>query len=159
MHMKSAMKSVLLLALTGAFALSAQAQGVSATQSDIMNKLIANYAEKARADAAAKAHGKPFAVEPFSVEGGRQIFLMTRTWEGDKQPACAACHTDDPRNEGKHIESKKPIKPLAPAANPERFTDVHKVEANFSKHCREVYSRDCTASEKGHFLTYLLSVK
>jgi hypothetical protein len=153
------MKSILILALTGAFALSAQAQGVSAKQSDIMNKLIANYAEKAKADAAAKAKGKPFAVEPFSVEGGRQIFLMTRTWEGDSQPACAACHTDDPKNEGKHIETKKPIKPLAPAANPERFTDVPKVEANFSKHCREVYSRDCTASEKGHFLTYLLSVK
>jgi hypothetical protein len=153
------MKSVLMLTLAGAFAVSVQAQGVSPKQSEIMNKLIANYAEKARADAAAKAQGKPFAVEPFSVEGGRQIFLMTRTWEGDAQPACAACHTEDPKNEGKHIQNKKPIKPLAPAANPERFTDVHKVEANFSKHCREVYSRDCTASEKGHFLTYLLSVK
>jgi hypothetical protein len=159
MHMKSAMKSILILAVTGSLALSAQAQGPSTMQSDIMNKLIANYAEKAKADAAAKAKGKPFAVEPFSVESGRQIFLMTRTWEGDAQPACAACHTDDPKNEGKHIESKKPIKPLAPAANPERFTDVNKVEANFSKHCREVYSRDCTASEKGHFLTYLLSVQ
>ena len=153
------MKSILMLTLAGSFALSAQAQGVSATQSDIMNKLIAKYGDMAKADAAAKAQGKPFAVEPFSVEGGRQIFLMTRTWEGDPQPACAACHTNDPKNEGKHIETKKPIKPLAPAANPERFTDVPKVEANFSKHCREVYSRDCTAAEKGHFLTYLLSVK
>ena len=153
------MKSILMLALTSAFALTAQAQGVSAKQSDIMNKLIANYADKAKAEAAAKANGKPFAVVPFSVESGRQIFLMTRTWEGDSQPACAACHTDDPKNAGKHIESKKPIKPLAPAANPERFTDVKKVEANFAKHCREVYSRDCTASEKGNFLTYLLSVK
>jgi hypothetical protein len=153
------MKSFLMLVVSGTLAFSAQAQGISAKQSDIMNKLIVNYGEKAKADAAAKAKGKPFAVEPFSVEGGRQIFLMTRTWEGDSQPACAACHTDDPKNAGKHIETKKPIKPLAPAANPERFTDVHKVEANFAKHCREVYSRDCTASEKGHFLTYLLSVK
>lgn len=153
------MKSVLLLALTGAFALTAQAQGVSATQSEIMNKLIANYGEKAKAEAAAKANGKPFAVVPFSADAGRQIFLMSRTWEGDSQPACAACHTDDPKNDGKHIESKKLIKPLAPTANPERFTDVQKIEANFSKHCREVYSRDCTASEKGNFLTYLLSVK
>ncbi len=153
------MKSILMLALTSAFALTAQAQGVSAKQSDIMNKLIANYADKAKAEAAAKANGKPFAVVPFSVESGRQIFLMTRTWEGDSQPACAACHTEDPKNAGKHIESKKPIKPLAPTANPERFTDVNKIEANFSKHCREVYSRDCTASEKGNFLTYLLSVK
>lgn len=152
-------KSILMLVVSGTLALSAQAAGVSAKQSEIMNKLIANYGEKAKADAAAKANGKPFAVVPFSVDAGRQIFLMTRTWEGDSQPACSACHTDDPKNEGKHIETKKPIKPLAPAANPERFTDVQKVEENFAKHCREVYSRDCTASEKGNFLTYLLSVK
>lgn len=152
-------KSVLMLVISGTLALSAQAAGVSAKQSEIMNKLIASYGEKAKTEAAAKANGKPFAVVPFSVDAGRQIFLMTRTWEGDSQPACAACHTEDPKNEGKHIESKKLIKPLAPAANPERFTDVQKVEANFSKHCREVYSRDCTASEKGNFLTYLLSVK
>ena len=152
-------KSILMLVISGTLALSAQAEGVSAKQSEIMNKLIANYGEKAKAEAAAKANGKPFAVVPFSVDAGRQIFLMSRTWEGDSQPACAACHTEDPKNEGKHVESKKPIKPLAPTANPERFTDVHKIEANFSKHCREVYSRDCTASEKGNFLTYLLSVK
>lgn len=152
-------KSILMLVVSGTLAISAQAEGVSAKQSEIMNKLITNYGEMAKAEAAAKASGKPFAVVPFSVDAGRQIFLMSRTWEGDPQPACAACHTDNPKNEGKHVESKKPIKPLAPTANPERFTDVHKIEANFSKHCREVYSRDCTASEKGNFLTYLLSVK
>jgi hypothetical protein len=152
-------RSILMLVLSGAFVVSAQAQGVSATQTETMSKLIANYAEKAKAEAAAKAKDKPYAVEPFSANNGRQIYLMTRTWEGDAQPACAACHTDDPKQEGKHIESKKPIKPLAPAVSPDRFTDPKKVEANFAKHCREVYGRDCSSSEKGHFLTYLLSVK
>lgn len=152
-------KTILTLLLSGLFAMSAQAQNVSPEQSAVMNKLIAGFAEKAKADAAAKAKGKPFAVEPFSAESGRQIYLMSRTWEGDEQPACAACHTDNPKNEGKHVESKKPIKPLAPAANPERFTDTEKVEKNFAKHCRDLYGRDCTAMEKGHFLTYLLSVK
>jgi cytochrome c peroxidase len=155
-------RTALLLALStalGAMAMPAQAQTISTEQSAVMNKLIANFAEKAKADAAFKAKGKPFAVEKFSVESGRQMFLMSRTWEGDEQPACAACHTDNPKGTGTHVESKKPIKPLAPVANPERFTDVEKVEKNFGIHCRELYSRDCTAMEKGHFLTYLLSVK
>jgi cytochrome c peroxidase len=152
-------KTTLLMALGAAIALPALAQGISATQTDIMTKLIATYAEKAKTEAAARAKGKPFAVEQFTAENGRQIFMMSRNWEGDQQPACAACHTEDPKNEGKHIESKKPIKPLAPAANPERFTDVQKVEKNFAIHCRDVYSRDCTSAEKGHFLTYLMSVK
>lgn len=148
----------LLLALSGTLALSAQAQGISTAQTDTMKQLIAVYAEKVKADAN-KVKGKPLPVEPFAVENGRQIFLMSRNWEGDEMPACAACHTDDPKQEGKHNTTKKPIKPLAPAANPERFTDVQKVEKNFSLHCRDLYSRDCTAMEKGHFLTYLMSVK
>jgi mono/diheme cytochrome c family protein len=147
-----------LLALAGAIAVPAQAQNISATQTEIMKQLIATYAEKAKADAA-KAKGKPAQAEVFSPENGRQIYLMSRNWEGDAMPACAACHTDDPKQEGKHNLSKKPIMPLAPVANPERFTDVNKVEKNFSNHCRDIYSRDCTAAEKGHFLTYLMSVK
>ena len=151
-------KAALLLALAGAVALPALAQGISAAQTETMNKLIATYLAKAKADAA-KVKDKPVAVEAFSVENGRQIYLMSRNWEGDEQPACASCHTDNPKSQGTHAESKKPIKPLAPVANAERFTDVAKVEKNFSQHCRELYSRDCTSAEKGHFLTYLLSVK
>jgi hypothetical protein len=152
-------KTILLLAMSGTFAMSVQAQGISAAQTDVMNKLIVKFADKAKAESVAKAKGKPFAVERFSAENGRQIYLMSRTWEGDEQPACATCHTDDPKDEGKHVVSKKLIKPLAPFANPDRFTNIEKVEQNFAKHCRELYSRDCTATEKGHFLTYLLSVQ
>ena len=61
--------------------------------------------------------------------------------------------------EGKHIVTKKPIKPLAPSANPERFSDVAKVEKNFEKHCLEIIGRDCTAQEKGNYIAYLLTVK
>jgi hypothetical protein len=151
---------VLMLALSAVFTMHAQAQ-VSENQATIMKQLITGYGNQAKATAAAasKKSNKPIDVEDFSAENGRQIYLMSRNWEGETQPACAACHTDNPKGEGKHIQSKKPIMPLAPAANPERFTSVEKVERNFSKHCREVYDRDCTPMEKGHFLTYLLSVK
>ncbi len=139
--------------------LSAYAQSISPSQTDTMKQLIAGYEVKVKTEAAKAAKGKPYTVEPFTVDNGRQIFLKSRNWEGEEQPACATCHTDDPKNEGKHAVSKKAIKPLAPVVNPERFTNAEKVEKNFSIHCRELYSRDCTAAEKGHFLTYLLSVK
>lgn len=132
------------------------AAGVSAEQREVIGKLSAKYSEQARAEAL-KAKRK--AEADFSAEVGRKLFLKSRDREGDEIPACATCHTDDPTQTGRHVVSKKPIKPLAPGANPERFTDAAKVEKNFAKHCQEIYNRDCDATEKGHFLAYMLSVK
>jgi hypothetical protein len=72
--------------------------------------------------------------------------------------SCASCHTDDPRQPGKHAVTEKPIKPLAPAANPERFTDAKKVAKWFKRNCNDVLERACTVQEKGDLLTYLLSL-
>lgn len=72
--------------------------------------------------------------------------------------SCASCHTDDPVGSGRHIVTGKPIEPLAPAANPERFTRIEKTEKWFRRNCKDVLSRVCTAQEKGDVLTYLLSV-
>jgi mono/diheme cytochrome c family protein len=152
------MKKILLAVLGTAIAASAQAEGLSATQVEVMQKMIAGYAGTAKADAAKLKVKPPLPIE-FSAESGRQFFLKTRNRDGGEEPACAACHTDDPRQPGKHVASKKPIAPLAPAANPDRFTNPAKVERNFAKHCEELYNRDCDAAEKGNFLTYLLSVK
>jgi cytochrome c peroxidase len=149
------MKRVLLLAAAGMIAAPVQAEGISATQMEVMKSLTAKYADKAKAEAA-KSKAK---VEPFSAEAGRQLYLKTRNWEGEEAPSCSACHTQDPKQQGTHASTKKPIKPLAPVANPERFTDAAKVEKNFAKHCQEIYTRDCDAAEKGNFLTYMMSVK
>jgi hypothetical protein len=73
--------------------------------------------------------------------------------------ACSDCHTDNPAAEGKHAETGKLIKPLAPAANPERFTDMKKVKKWFRRNCNDVLDRECTAQEKGDVLAYLLTVK
>ncbi len=151
-------RHILWLVLSSALALSVQAQEISTAQAEIMKQLIDTYAEKTRAEAA-KAKGKPVKAEEFSVEKGRRFYLSSRNWEGDEVSACSTCHTQDPKQEGKHAVSKKSIKPLAPSVNPKRFTDRQKVEKNFSEHCQELYSRDCNAAEKGNFLTYLMSVK
>ena len=147
-----------ILALSGCVALSSFAQGgVTAKQSEVVKKTLAGYEAKAREDAALKK-SKAGQFKSFTVEAGRDFYLKRRTWQ-TTDPTCSNCHTEDPMKAGKHSETGKPIKPLAPAANPERFTDTAKIEKSFSEHCVDLLGRNCEAAEKGNFLTYLMSVK
>jgi hypothetical protein len=73
--------------------------------------------------------------------------------------ACESCHGASPKGSGKHATTGKAILPLAPVANPQRFTDPAKVEKWFKRNCNDVLKRSCTATEKGDFITYLVSVK
>jgi mono/diheme cytochrome c family protein len=93
-----------------------------------------------------------------SAEDGKNFFNRELTIKG-KQVACASCHTTNPADNGKHMVTGKPIRPLSPAVNDKRFTSVDKVEKNFTKHCNDIIGRDCTAQEKGNFIAYLLTVK
>lgn len=152
-------KAYLLLALASCIALPVHAQGnISTKQSEVMKKLLVTYAEKAKQEVKEEKGRGTVSDKPFTAEAGRQFYLVRRTWQsGDF--TCSGCHTEDPRKEGKHITTKMPIKPLAPVANPERFTDIQKVEANFTAHCMDLHERDCRAHEKGNLIAYLMSVK
>lgn len=150
-------RTVLLLAVGGFSAFTAHAGEITAKQNEVMTQLLATYAQKAGEDAR-KLRGKDAPTPAFSAETGREFYLKRRTWQLNDF-TCSGCHTEDPRKEGKHIETKKPIKPLAPVANPERFTDVAKVEKNFAQHCFDLHDRDCRPHEKGNFIAYLMSVK
>lgn len=89
-----------------------------------------------------------------SAERGRSFFV--RKWNvTDKMPSCAACHGERPNAEGSHVITAKPIKPLAPAANPERFSSQAKVEKWFRRNCTEVVGRECSAAEKADFVQFL----
>jgi len=92
----------------------------------------------------------------FSVEDGKAFFNRELTVKG-KQVACASCHTANPADPGKHIVTGKPIRPLSPVVNAKRFTDLDKVEKNFTNHCNDIIGRDCTAQEKANFIAYLLT--
>lgn len=151
--------SYLLLTLAGLAALPAYAQGtISPKQSEVMNKLLVTYAAQAKVEATQEKGRGSVSDKPFTAEAGRQFYLVRRTWQsGDF--TCSGCHTEDPKKEGKHIQTKQPIRPLAPSANPDRFVNVNKVEANFTAHCMDLHERDCRAHEKGNFVAYLMSVK
>jgi hypothetical protein len=90
----------------------------------------------------------------FSASRGETFFRTKHS----HNLSCSSCHTDNPAAEGKHSETGKFIKPLAPAANPDRFTDMKKVAKWFKRNCNDVLDRECTAQEQGDVLTYLLTV-
>lgn len=92
------------------------------------------------------------------AEAGKAFFSRELLLKG-KPVACASCHTANPAAKGKHMVTGKEILPLAPSANPKRFTELDKVEKNFEKHCQEVIARDCTAAEKADYIAFLLTVK
>lgn len=95
------------------------------------------------------------ALRAFSAERGRSFFSTTHGSDW----SCASCHTNNPGQGGSHAVTRKLIEPLAPAANPRRFSDAAKVDKWFGRNCKDVLGRACTPEEKGDLLAYLLTVK
>ncbi|MFA7299201.1 MAG: DUF1924 domain-containing protein [Sideroxydans sp.] len=142
-----------LIPLFGLVGLPAQAAGdvadQFASQFNVARTLAAQYEQEARKH---NKHAK------LSAEAGRAFYVKKVMVDG-KDTSCSACHTDNPTKVGQHNETKKAIDPMAISANPDRFSDVKKVEKNFAKHCMDLYKKDCSAQDKGDLLTYLLTVK
>lgn len=86
---------------------------------------------------------------------GQQFFNAKhgREW------SCASCHTAQPTVSGRHASTGKTISALAPAFNPERFTDTAKTEKWFRRNCNDVLARECSAGEKADVLAWLMTLK
>jgi cytochrome c peroxidase len=93
--------------------------------------------------------------KPGSAAQG-QVFFNSK--QGG-QWSCASCHGTPPTGAGKHASTGKAIKPLAPAFNPQVFTDSARVDIWFRRNCKDVLSRECSAAEKADVMAYLLSLK
>lgn len=103
-----------------------------------------------RYEAEARRSNPAFAA---SAQRGEKFFKTVQ-----EEWSCASCHSDNPAATGKHARTSKPIEPLAPAANPERFARADKVEKWFKRNCKDVLGRTCTPAEKGDVLAYLMTV-
>lgn len=92
---------------------------------------------------------------PAAPERGQRFFNAThgREW------SCASCHGAVPTQPGRHAATGKPIAPLAPAFNPQRFTDPAKTEKWFRRNCNDVLGRECSADEKADVVAWLRSFK
>lgn len=86
---------------------------------------------------------------------GRDFFDLPH----GRQWSCASCHGAVPAQMGRHVVTGKAIAPLAPAFNPERFTDIAKTEKWFHRNCGDVVGRECSAAEKADVLAWLLTLK
>lgn len=104
---------------------------------------------------AAEARRADPAFREFSAQRGEAFYRAKHG--GDW--SCSTCHTDNPAASGSHAVTKKVVQPLAPAANPERFTNPEKIEKWFKRNCNDVLKRTCTPQEKGDLVAWLLTVK
>jgi mono/diheme cytochrome c family protein len=86
---------------------------------------------------------------------GQQLFTNRhgREW------SCSSCHGAVPTQAGKHASTGKPIAPLAPAFNPERFADAAKTEKWFRRNCNDVMGRECSPAEKADVISWLRTLK
>jgi hypothetical protein len=91
----------------------------------------------------------------FNAERGKTFWFKDQTSESGDKMNCASCHGNDLKQAGKHNKSGKLIEPMAASVNPERFTDLEKVEKWFTRNCKQVLRRECSAQEKGDVLRYL----
>lgn len=95
---------------------------------------------------------------PSAVNGKRFFNKENKIFNG-KEMACATCHTSNPANSGRNIITGKSIPPLSPVIYKKRFSNLDKVEDQFTKHCNDILGNDCSAKEKADYITYLLTEK
>ena len=119
--------------------------GISSTmaEADSPASLMAQYAQQA---------GVP--VSGLSASRGAALYRTEHPGRDGQAVSCAGCHTANPTQAGRSRVGKC-IEPLAPAANPQRFTDAAKVEKWFRRNCQDVLQRECSAQEKGDFIAWL----
>lgn len=95
------------------------------------------------------------AATPGQAERGRVFFTSRQGGEW----SCASCHGNPPTQPGKHASTGKSIDPMAPATNPNVFTDTAKVDKWFRRNCKDVLARECSAGEKADVLAYLIGLR
>ena len=128
------------------FAIATALLVVLPARADTPQQLLDRYAAQARTEVAAYPG-------PSAAAGNHFFHARHSDW------SCASCHTADPATPGKHVVTGKPIAPLAPAANAQRFRDPARVEKWFKRNCNDTLRRACTSAEKADVLAYLLAPK
>lgn len=117
---------------------------------------LAGYAKSAKA-------ANP-AFMSFSADRGKTLHMQNFAGGKPDTPACTSCHGKDPHVAGKNRVGKK-IEPMALstalatslASSPSRYSDPVKVEKWFKRNCNEVLGRECSAQEKGDWLSFMFS--
>jgi mono/diheme cytochrome c family protein len=105
---------------------------------------------------ASEAQASDPAFSGFSAQRGEQLFRTHFTIGKPDTPSCTTCHTTDPKKVGQ-TRAGKEIDPMAASVSPKRYTDREKAEKWFGRNCKNVLGRECTPTEKGDFITFMLT--
>ena len=90
----------------------------------------------------------------FDPDRGKELYLKQFSTGKIDTPSCTTCHTNDPTQPGE-TRAGKAIDPMAVSVSPERYQTLKKAEKWFGRNCRSVLGRECTAIEKGDFLSFM----
>ena len=90
----------------------------------------------------------------FDPGRGKELYLKQFSTGKIDTPSCTTCHTNDPTQPGE-TRAGKAIDPMAVSMSPERYQTLKKAEKWFGRNCRSVLGRECTAIEKGDFLSFM----
>jgi cytochrome c553 len=112
-------------------------------------------ASEAATPADLQAAYSALAASAAAPERGQQLVTSRhgREW------SCSSCHGAVPTRAGRHASTGKAIAPLAPAFNPERFTDAAKTEKWFRRNCNDVIGRECSPAEKADVIGWLRTLR
>jgi cytochrome c553 len=91
----------------------------------------------------------------FSAERGAAFYQANHKGGKEGIASCTFCHGTSPQGKGQ-TRAGKAIEPMAVSKNPARYTIKADVEKWFTRNCNVVLGRDCTAKEKGDFITYMM---
>ena len=91
----------------------------------------------------------------FDAQRGQALWVKKFPAEDGKVHQCTTCHGEDLTKNGKHATSGKLIEPMAPSVNPQRYTEIKKINKWFKRNCKWTLGRECTNQEKGDLLKYL----
>lgn len=135
------MKILLLLVVT-----AAMAAVTAVARAEAPGEFLARYEAAARAADPAFRGAVPRGADFFRARHGAE-------W------SCSSCHTENPAAPGRHATTGKPIQPLAPSANAQRFANPEKVEKWFRRNCKDVVGRECSPGEKADIVAWLISIQ
>lgn len=136
-----------IIALAIGFAAGAAVLADHATAEPVRDAILSDFLAQAKQD------DPEFA--GFSAERGEAFFHAVQTGGKADTPSCTTCHSEKPQDMGR-TRAGKVIEPIAVSATPMRFTDRPKVEKWFGRNCNSVLGRECTAAEKGDFITFMV---
>ena len=91
---------------------------------------------------------------PFSAAAGDTLWHSKSIHAGEAR-SCASCHGADLTKGGRHVTTGNSIEPMAPSVNPQRLSDVAKMQKWLKRNCHWTFGRQCTAQEQGDILAYL----